>query len=163
MRSSILLVIVPLGAMLASCSPFGPVPGGELKGELTSTTPSDWSFTDAHNTIQLEVRLSDPYSVNLWCIASNGHFYVGAGQGASSVWARALLEDGQARVRIDTTLYEVVARRVTDVDEIQAYLEALGRKYERSQGHLSDFQSDSDRPAAAILFRLDPPLPITAP
>ena len=104
MRISILILIVPLSAMLVSCGPLGPVPGGALNGELALDAPSDWSFSNAHKTIQLEVRPSDPYSVNLWCVASNGKLYVGAGQGASSVWARALLDEGRARVRIDTTL-----------------------------------------------------------
>jgi len=156
MRISILLLVVALSAMLASCGPLGPVPGGALNGELASEAPSDWSFSNAHKTIQLEVRPSDPYSVNLWCVASNGKLYVGAGQGASSAWARALLEDGRARVRIDTALYAVVAQRVTEPDEIQAYVAALSRKYERSQADPADFQSDAGRPAAAILFRLDP-------
>jgi hypothetical protein len=156
MRISRLLLVVALSAMLASCGPLGPVPGGELNGELASDRPGDWSFSNAHKTIQLEVRPSDPYSVNLWCVASNGNLYVGAGQGASSAWARALLEDGRARVRIDTTLYAVVAPRVTAPDEIQTYLEALSAKFESSQANPADFRSDAGAPAAAILFRLDP-------
>ena len=150
-----LLRMVPLVAM-AACSPLGPVPGGELKGEPAATAPADWSFADAHKTIQLEVRPADPYSVNLWCVVADGQLYVGAGQGASSAWARALLGDGRARVRIDTTLYEVVATRVTAEDEIQTYLEALSRKYERSRADPTDFQSDEGQLASAILFRLDP-------
>ena len=156
MRISILVLVVALSAMLASCGPLGPVPGGALSGELASNTPSNWSFSDAYKTIQLEVRPSDPYSVNLWCVASNGKLYVGAGQGGSSVWARALLEEGRARVRIDTTLYAVVAQRVTAPQEIQTYLDALSRKYESSQAHPADFQADAGRPPAAMLFRLDP-------
>ncbi len=156
MRISIRFLVITLSAMLASCGPLGPMPGGELNGELALDTPGDWSFSNAHKTIQLEVRPSDPYSVNLWCVASNGNLYVGAGQGASSAWARALLEDGRARVRIDTTLYAVVAQRVMAPDEIQTYLKALGAKYESSQAHPADFQPDAGTPAAAILFRLDP-------
>ena len=59
MRISILLLIVTLSAMLVSCGPLGPVPGGALNGELASDTPSDWSFSKAHKTIQLEVRPSE--------------------------------------------------------------------------------------------------------
>ena len=141
-------------ALLAACGPLGPLPGGELDGELSPAPPGDWSFSDAYNTIQLEVRPRDRYSVNLWCVATGGHLYVGAGQGASSVWAAALLEDGRARVRIGTLLYEVVATRVTSVDEIQAYLAALARKH-GSGADVSDFQPGADEPAAAVLFRLD--------
>ena len=88
-----------------------------------ATTPGDWSFSDAYGTIQLEVRPSDPYSVNVWCAAVQGTLYIGAGGGASSVWAQELLDDARARVRMDTVLYDVVAARVTNTAEIEAYID----------------------------------------
>ena len=146
-----------LGALLVSCGPLGPLAGGRIDGERAATPPADWLFSDAHQTIQLEVRPADPYSVNVWCVATGGSLYVGAGRGASSVWARALFDDPRARVRVGTLLYDVIAARVTDVAEIETYLEALSEKYGSlgSQAELSDFQPDSDNPASAILFRLD--------
>ncbi len=141
--------------MLVSCTPLGPFPGGALDGDLASTPPGDWSFSDSHTTIQLEVRPADPYSVTVWCIATDGSLYVAAGE-ASRRWARALIDDARARVRIGAVLYEVMAVRVTAVAEIQPYLDALSKKYPVSDAHLSDFQTDSEEPAAAVLFRLDP-------
>ena len=157
MRAGQLRRVLLLSALLVSCGPLGPLAGGRLHGDLASTPPGDWSFSDAQKTIQLEVRPTDPYSVNVWCVAMGASLYVGAGRGESSVWARALLEDPRARVRVGTLLYDVIATRITDVAEIQAYLVLLSKKYGTlgSQAQLSDFQPDSDSPASAILFRVD--------
>ena len=154
-RLGFLCWILLLGGILG-CGPLGPFRGGELNGESISSSPEDWSFTEAHRTVQLEVRLDDPYSVNVWCVTTGGKLYVGAGQGESSVWARALLEDGSARVRIGTALFDVSSVRVTSVAEIEAFLDALESKYEVSDANLSDFQASSRKPATAILFRFDP-------
>jgi hypothetical protein len=155
------------GLLLASiailaCGPVGPLPGGSLNGEPSSSPAGDWSFSDSHNTIQLEVRRRDPYSVNVWCVAIGGNLYVAAGRGESSVWARALLDDGAARVRIGPVLFELNAVRVTSVAEIDAYLDALSKKYEASDAQLTDFQADASKPPSAVLFRLDPSSPTGA-
>ena len=148
---------------LLACGPLGPLPGGELDGEPSSSAPVDWSFSHAHETIQLEVRPDDPYSVNVWCVATHGKLYVGAGRGESSFWARALLEEPEARLRIGTTLYDIIATRVTDTAEIEAFLDGLAKKYEISEAQLSDFQipsdlqTPSDEQPSAVLFRLDSP------
>ena len=138
------------------CGPLGPLPGGALDGEPASAAPVDWSFSDAYDTVQLEVRPSNPYSVNVWCVAKGDALYVGAGRGAASTWAQALLDDPRARLRIGATLYDVRTVRVTAVPEIQAYLEGLEEKYETLEADVSDFQAESDEPASAILFRIAP-------
>jgi hypothetical protein len=148
--------VLLLSVVLVACGPLGPVPGGELDGEPSSSPPGDWSFSVEYNIIQVEVRPPDPYSVNVWCVATGGSLYVGAGRGGSSVWARALIEAPRARVRLGTVLYEVIATRVTGAAEIEAYIEALGEKYGSSDAQLSDFQAESHEPPSAVLFRLDP-------
>jgi hypothetical protein len=145
-----------LSWMFVACGPLGPLPGGEIDGALASTPAGDWSFTDAHWTVQLETRPGDPYSVNVWCAAAGGRLYVGAGRGGSSTWSRALLDNPRARVRIGTVLYEVTAIRVADDAEIETYLDALSLKYSSSDAELSDFQPSSDQPPSAVLFRLEP-------
>jgi hypothetical protein len=142
--------------LLTACGPFGPVPGNQIGGQLTSAPTGGWSFSDDFWTIELEVNSADPYSVNVWCIAASHNLYVAAGRGGSAVWARALLHDAEARVRIGEALFEVSATRVMDPVEIEAYIAALSMKHPSSSALLSDFQAESDRPAAAILFRLDP-------
>ena len=141
--------------LLTACGPFGPVPGNQIGGQLTSAPMDGWSFSDAFWTVELEVNSADPYSVNVWCIAASDNLYVAAGRGGSSVWARALMHDAQARVRIGEALFEVSATPVIDPMEIEIYIAALSMKHPGSSALLSDFQPESDRPAAAILFRLD--------
>jgi hypothetical protein len=154
MRATQQLCFLISALTLIACGPIGPIPGSQLQGSEAPETPKEWSFSDTHKTIQLEVRPSDPYSVNLWCIAMDGSLYIGAGDGESSFWAQRLLIDAKARVRIDTTLYRVGATRVTDVDEINAYIKALSTKYENSKAHVSDFLPDSGEVAPSFLFRL---------
>ena len=149
--------VLLLSVLLAACGPLGPLPGGALDGELAASPPTDWSFSDAHTTIQLEVRLADPYSVNLWCTATGGRLYVGSGGGASSVWAAALLEDGRAHIRIDGVLYPVVATHVTNDPEIQEFLDALETKYDRSDADIEDFHAQDGEPPEGVLFRLASP------
>ena len=148
--------VLLLSVMLTACGPLGPVPGGKLDGELASGPERDWSFTDTYKTVQLETRPDDPYSINVWCVSVGRNLYVGAGQGASSTWARALLDDARARIRIGGTVYRVSTSRVTDPSEITSYLGALSRKYSDADGRLSDFQPGPDQQASAILFRLAP-------
>jgi hypothetical protein len=138
-----------------ACGPLGPLPGGSLDGRVAGTPAGDWAFSDAHKTVQLEVRPSNPYSVNVWCTEAKGRLYVGAGQGPSSTWAQALLEDPSARIRIGGVIYEVTAARVSSIDEIRDYLDSLSSKYEISDATSSDFESTADRPASAVLFRLE--------
>ena len=69
--------------LILACGPLGPLPGGELSGSVASA-PSDWSFTDEQENVQLETRPSDPYSVNVWGAGVDGSFYVAAGRGADT-------------------------------------------------------------------------------
>jgi hypothetical protein len=157
MRVDILLGIFASSLLLLACGPLGPLPGSRLDGELSSSLPSDWTFTDRYDRIQIEVRPAEPYSVNVWCVASGDRLYVAAGAAESSVWARALLDDPHARLRIGQLLYGVTATRVVDAAEIEAYVIALSDKYAISIADLSNFQPSSGEPPSAILFRLDAP------
>jgi hypothetical protein len=152
-QGSALLVLL---ALVAACDPLGPMSGGRLDGRSSPSRPTDWSFTDAYDTIQLEVRPAKPYSVNVWCVTTGGGLYVAAGETAeSSVWARALFEDPHARLRIDGVLYDVIATRVVGEEEIMRYVDALTKKYPISDATLSNFESRDDVPAGAVLFRMD--------
>ena len=59
--------------VLVGCGPIVMVPGGELSG-TTTPVPADWAFSDAVETVQLETRPDDPYSVNVWGV-SDGAFH----------------------------------------------------------------------------------------
>jgi hypothetical protein len=129
------------------CDPTWMLPGGALSGTV-QPAPSDWSFTDAVEIVQLETRPADPYSVNIWGVAANGAFYVASGRGEENAWARHILEDPHVRLRVNEYVYELRAVRTDDPAERDAFLEAAHEKYE--------FEVDAEQQSKAILFRLDP-------
>ena len=100
----------PVVALLFAlgCGPLVMVPGGELSGTV-KPAPSDWSFTDSVETVQLETRPEDPYSVNVWGVAAGDAFYVASGRGESAAWAKHIAADPRVRLRVGEDLYELSA------------------------------------------------------
>ena len=133
-----------------ACGPIGPVPGGRLSGEVEQTVPADWSFTDAHDTVQLETGGSnDPYSVNVWATSVEGELFIAAGTGGDTKWAQNIKADPKVRLRVDDRIYELRAIRIELTPEIQdRFLSAIEKKY--------DFVRDEDDPDDAWLYRLAP-------
>jgi hypothetical protein len=137
-----------LALLVAACGgPIGPIPGGELDGEVVEEHPSDWSFTDEIETIEVETRPDDPYSVTTWCIADGGSIYVGASGGKRSRWVRNLLADPRVRLRIAGKLYERKAVRVMDEEVFNTLRAKLVAKY--------DYEPDPDAETEPMLFRFD--------
>ena len=139
-RSSFVLLLCPLLA----CGPLVTIPGGTLSGEI-APVPDDWSFSDAVETVQLETRPEDPYSVNVWGVAVGRDFYVAAGE-SSNAWARHIANDDRVRLRIEGKIYELRAER-DDTPETRArFLTAAKAKY--------DFEPDPEETSDAVLFQL---------
>jgi hypothetical protein len=137
------IIALALSSLLA-CGPTVMIPGGELSGE-TEAVPSDWSFSDAVETVQLETRPEDPYSVNIWGVAVGSDFYVAAGN-AENAWALNIAEDDNVRLRVGEAIYELRAVRDGSPEARQRFLAAAKRKY--------DFEPDEEQASEAILFRL---------
>jgi hypothetical protein len=135
-----------LASFLLACGPLVMVPGGELSG-TTQPTPPDWAFTDEIETVQLETRPDDPYSVNVWGVAAEGRLYVAAADPGSR-WAQNIGEDPRVRLKLGEDVYELRAVRTEDPAERDAFLAAVKRKY--------DFEPDPDQESQAALFRLEP-------
>ena len=135
-----------LALFALGCGPVWMFPGGELSGTV-EPAPTDWSFSDSVDTVQLETRPGDPYSVNIWGAAVGERFYVGAGE-ATSTWAEGIAANPNVRLRIGSRLFELRAVRIDDDAEIDGFLAALKRKY--------DFEPDPDQRGEATVFRLDP-------
>lgn len=144
MRSRILLTVALFFA--AGCGPLVMIPGGALSGEV-KPVPADWSFSEAIDTVQLETRPDDPYSVNVWGVAIGPHFYIAAGR-MTNQWAENLRADPRARLRVGDDVFEVAAVEVDDEAELEAVLAALQKKYE--------FEPDPEDRAEATLFRFGP-------
>jgi deazaflavin-dependent oxidoreductase (nitroreductase family) len=142
------LAFAGLALATLACGPMGPIAGGKLDGELVTAPVSDWSFSDASDTVALETKPDDPYSVNVWAVADGPRLYVASGGGAGTAWAENLHADPRVRVRIDGKLYELSAVEVTDDAEKQASLALYKKKY--------DYEPEPEDAGKAILFRLDP-------
>ena len=140
-----MLLALPLLIALG-CGPMVMIPGGELSGEV-KPTPSDWSFSDDVETVQLETNPDDPYSVNVWGVSAGPHFYIAAGRKTNQC-AENLRMDPHARLRIGDDIFEVQAVEVVEEAELDTFLAAAQQKY--------DFEPEPDQRAEAALFRLGP-------
>lgn len=138
---SLLLLVAFVG-----CGPIVMIPGGKLSGEVTPA-PDNWAFTDSIDTVQLETRPSDPYSVNVWAIAVDDDIFVIAGSGLETTWASYLTKDDRVRLRVADSIYELRATPDNGEATREAVLLAVQKKY--------DFDAEGEDTGQAIVFRLD--------
>lgn len=117
-----------VGALAAAgCSePFVTIPGGELSG---ADRPPPAAWDDVPDTIQLETRPVDPYSINMWGVGIGGDLYV-ATSGGGTAWTAFIEDDRNVRVRIDDDLYRLQATLVEEADERSRVTLAYSDKYE---------------------------------
>jgi hypothetical protein len=139
----ILIVLIALSGALA-CGPLVMIPGGRLSGTV-APVPDDWSFSDDVETVQLETRPDDPYSVNIWGVAVGDEFYVASGK-SDNAWATHIAADDRVRLRVDESIYELRAVRDDSADGRERFLAAAKAKY--------DFEPDPEQTSDAILFKL---------
>ena len=143
------LRITSLGLLmfcLGCGSPIVMLPGGSLSGTVVPT-PTDWTFTDATETVQLETRPDDPYSVNIWGVAMERDFFIVSGRGMQNAWAQHIEADPRVRLRVGTQIYELWAEVSRDPADRERFLAALSAKYD-------DFEPDEAEASDALLFRL---------
>ena len=115
----------------AACGgPLGPFAGGELSG-ASAEPPAAWGAVP--DTVQLEVRPAEPYSVNVWAVAIGRHLYVATGPEGSAWSSRLQREDG-VRVRIAGAVYALRASVVEDAAERQRVVAAYLGKYGAADG-----------------------------
>lgn len=140
----IVLVVACLLAV-SGCEPISSIPGGELAG-VVQDAPPEWS--QLPETIQLETRPPDPYSVNIWSVALEEHLYVATASDETN-WVPFIESDQSVRVRVDGKLYPLRASLVEDSDERARVAAAYDEKYavDRNEGWV----------ARAIIYRLDRP------
>ncbi len=138
----IALVVAGLLAV-PGCEPVSSIPGGELSG-VVQDAPAEWS--QVPETIQLETRPADPYSINIWGVGLAEHLYVATASDESN-WVPYIDSDPSVRVRVDGTLYRLRASLVDDPDERARVAAAYDEKYavDRNEGWV----------ALALIYRLD--------
>jgi hypothetical protein len=113
---------------LAGCS--GPVlllPGGALEG-TTVSAPDNWDNLESVSTVQFETNPSEPYSVNIWAVGIGSGVYVHAGANRAT-WVENMEADPNVRIRIDDSIYELAATRVTGQEEFDRFSDAYEQKY----------------------------------
>ena len=130
--------------VVAGCSePLYTIPGGELAGPEVEA-PLQWS--QVPDTIQLETRPADPYSINIWGVAVGDDLYVATGpEGAN--WTPYIETDPRVRVRLEQEVFPLRAVLVDDADE-QARVTTV---YEEKYGMGTDWV------ATSMMFRLERP------
>lgn len=139
-------LLAALALLLGGWGPWFIFPGGELTG-AESEPPASWTFSDAIDTVQLETRPTDPYSVNIWITRVDAMVYVHAGANRAA-WVEHIEADPNVRVQAGERIFPLRAARVRDAVEFARFSDAYEKKYER--------RPRNENVAEVYLFRLDP-------
>ena len=132
-----LLGIVAAAARFAD-EPIGPFPAGAMSGELVADAPPDWRAVG--DTIELQIRPSDPWSLRTYAIPHGGELYVPSFHAARRRWVPVALADPRVLVRVDGRLYERTIEPVTD----PALRAALAGEMATRHGYAADGMVASD-------------------
>jgi len=97
---------------------------------------------DTVDTVQLETRQEDPYSVNTWCVASDDSLYVAGSR--DSKWTENASADGRVRLRVEGRLFKLRATEADQPEDIEAFIVASKAKY--------DFGLETDSAMARFSF-----------
>ena len=135
--------------LLFRTEPLAIIPGGRLSGEEVTVPVTDWSFTEQYTTVTLEVRASDPYSVNTSSLFHDGVLYVPSGFGGESRWAQFLLQDSNMRLRVGQKLYKVRATREINPMLVRELYEEWVQRYPGQAG------KTAEEIAQVWFFRID--------
>ena len=112
----------------AGCEPMFVFAGGELAGTERPMPPS-WEFTKDFDTVQIETRPVDPYSVNVWGVSVDRSFYIAASDASDARWARAIEAEPRVRLRVGDDIYRLLATRTEDPTELDDVIDAYVVKY----------------------------------
>jgi len=131
-------------ALLGCFGPEDRRPGMRLPGDPVATLPSDWTFTNDHKEIAIEVQTPYllPHSVTIWCAEVDGVLYVGARDPDAKHWPGWVDRNPDVRLGIGTEIFEVRLVPLEDPARIDRVRRAYAAKY-----------ALPDTPAAA-----DPPI-----
>ena len=143
--------------LLAACAgdPIGPFAGGKLSAPQSDAPYSDWSQIQWVDTVFIETRPTDPYSVQTWVISMDDTLYLPtsliAGDSADArTWVQNVLADPSVRVQINDAVYPMHAERIIDAEHHQRALSAFQTKY------ASELPEIDDHALNAWIFKLTP-------
>jgi len=130
-RPALPFLLLLVLACASACQPSDRRPGLWLAGE-PAPLPEDWSFTDAHGEIAIEVRTpyALPHSVTIWCASVDGSLFVAARDPEEKRWPGWVERDPEVRLAIDGRLYDAKLERIDGPDRIAPGRRAYGAKYQ---------------------------------
>jgi hypothetical protein len=128
--------------------PIGPIPGGPLRGAVSSEDPGDWSFAGDAPTLELEVA---GVSRTVWFVTHGGALYIAAAEAARKRWPAQAMADGGVKLRVGGRLYERRAERIVDPALGRAVGDVFRAKYE--------VDITEEQASRVWLFRIDPRTP----
>mgnify|MGYP001175962376 CR=1 FL=1 len=130
--------------MITACSePLVVIPGGKLDGQV-QPTPELWN--QVADTIQVEMRSNDPYSINIWAAGLGPDLYMATSKDGTR-WTEFLTADPNVRARVNGTLYKLNVTQVSDPEERASVIAAYVSKYE--------LEADGEWVKDGQIFRLD--------
>jgi hypothetical protein len=133
--------------VLTLAEPSGRLPGGRLSGEEVTGRVTDWSFTRDNRPLTLEVRPSNPYSVNTSFFVLEGNLYVSSILGGDSRWAQFLIEDPNLRIRSGNKIYKVRATKIEEPELINKIHQGRGQRPGRATRTPEQLEGRGQRPA----------------
>ena len=113
---------------LLAVGPCGPIPGGRLSGEESTTAPADWSIANDVAHCAVEVRPDSPRSVTVNCMSWQGRLFVSCSECEPKTWSSYAVEDPRGRIQIGEDLYPVSLTRITDPAELDSVWRARATK-----------------------------------
>ncbi len=123
--------IIALAVGLTACEPSDRTPGLWLSGEQTAF-PDDWSFTQDHQEIFVEV--STPYlishSVTIWCASLEGTLFIGARDPDTKNWPGWVDRNPNVRLKVGDQIFDVAAEPLSDEATIAALRTVYADKYD---------------------------------
>ena len=118
---------------LAGCiDPADQRPGLRLSGEVVEEFPGDWSFTDEHREVAIEVSTPYllPHSVTIWCTAAGEELYVAARNPDEKRWPGWVAERPDVRLRVGERIYEGRLSVVNDPTQVAKVRRTYVGKYD---------------------------------
>ncbi len=129
-----LLVLAAIGVWVSMC-PCERTPGSFLLGEVVAEPVDDWSFANEVGLCQIQVQRGVlPHSINLNCMAADGELFLSCARCEGKAWSTAALNNSDARIRINGSVYPVALSRVED----DATLDRAWRAREGKLGRPTD-------------------------
>jgi hypothetical protein len=124
---------ITAGAALSACiPPDDQRPGLWLGASSAESFATDWSFTEAHREVALEVQTPYwiPHSVTIWCVSVDGDLFIAARDPDTKRWPGWVAERNDVRLGIGEEIYEGRATQITDEETVAALRAAYQAKYE---------------------------------